>query len=146
MDKPATQVLCGTWGRVWFDGTEVGNVTNITASITNNYEDVPVGSDVDRKLVSQTGEGTLTFNQTDNLTSKLAKAYQGGKDPRFVIETNLKDPSALNAQQEGYTINNISLDSVPFLGMEKGALISKEISFRFTPSDLVVNDEIFPEE
>lgn len=143
---PARQALAGTFGRVWLDGVEIGIVTNIQATVNNTYEDVPVGTDIDRKLMSQTGEGSLTFNQVNNITSATFKKYQGGKDPRFVIEANLKDPNAINGQQEGYTINNVSFDSIPLINWENGALISKEMPFRFTPSDVIVNDEIFDEE
>ena len=143
---PARQALSGTFGRVWLDGVEVGILSKIEASVTNNYEDVPYGTDIDRKLISQTGEGSLTIMQVNNITSDVFKKYQGGKDPRFVIEANLKDPSAINEQQEAFTINNVSFDSVPLIGWEHGTIINKELPFRFTPSDVIVNDEIFDEE
>lgn len=142
----ARQAVKGTFGRVWIDGVEVGILSSVSATITNNYEDLQVGSDVDHTLVSQTGEGTLTFKQVNNLSTTIAERYRGGQDPRFVIEANLKDPSALNSQQEGYTINNVSFDSIPLINWETGAVISKELPFRFTPSDVQINDQIFDEE
>ena len=47
----AKQALSGSFGRVWLDGVEVGILSSISATITNNYEDVQVGSDVDRRLI-----------------------------------------------------------------------------------------------
>lgn len=142
----ARQALRGTFGRVWVDGEEVGILTKIEATITNNYEDIQVGSDVDHTLVSQTGEGSLTFKQVNNLSTGIFERYKGGKDPRFVVEANLKDPAAINGQQEGYTLNNVSFDSVPLINWEQGTVIEKELPFRFTPSDVQVNDQIFDEE
>lgn len=146
MPKKAGQALRGTWGRVWIDGEEVGILVSITATITNNYEDIQVGPDVDRSMVSQTGEGSVVFKQVNNLSTSIAERYLGGKDPRFVIEANLKDPAAINGQQEGYTINNVSFDSVPLINWENGTVIQKELPFRFTVSDLQINDQIFDEE
>lgn len=146
MTKTARQVLSGNSGRVWIDGEEVAIVASISATITNNYEDVQVGTDVDRRLVSQTGEGTITFKQVTSITSDIANKYKGGKDPRFVVEANLKDAAAINGQQEGYTINNVSFDSVPLINWEVGSLIEKELPFRFTPSDMQINSQIFDEE
>lgn len=140
------QALNGSYGRVWLDGVEVGILASISATITNNYEDVQVGTDVDRRLISQSGEGTLTVKQVNNISSDLASRYKGGKDPRFVIEANLADPSAINSQQEGYTLNNVSFDSVPLINWEVGTVIQKEMPFKFTPSDMQINDQIFDEE
>lgn len=142
----ARQTLKGTFGRVWLDGVEVGILSSVSATVTNNYEDVQVGSDVDRTLVSQTGEGTLTVKQVNNIATSIFERYKGGKDPRFVIEANLKDPSALNEQQEGYTLNNVSFDSIPLISWEVGSVIQKELPFKFTPSDVQVNDQIFDED
>lgn len=142
----ARQALKGTFGRIWLDGVEVGILSNVNATITNNYEDVQIGVDVDRTLVSQTGEGTLTVKQVNNIATSIFERYKGGRDPRFVIEANLKDPSALNEQQEGYTLNNVSFDSIPLISWEVGSVIQKELPFKFTPSDVQVNDQIFDED
>ena len=59
----AKDVLTGSFARVFFKGNEIATFTNITMTITPNYEDVQIGLDVDRTLVSWTGEGSLTPEQ-----------------------------------------------------------------------------------
>ncbi|MBQ8981619.1 MAG: hypothetical protein IJ077_08435 [Eubacterium sp.] len=141
------QPLVGTWGRVWLDGTEVAKIQSITADVTNNYENYYEGADVQRVKVSQQGSGTLTLQEVYNTAAYLLDKYLAkGEEPHFVIETNLSDPSAYNKQQEAYTINHVSFDSIPFLNLEKGAVVSRELNFAFPPSKVQKNAEVFPED
>lgn len=141
------QPLVGTWGRVWLDGEEVAKIQSITADVTNNYEDYYEGADVQRVKVSQQGTGTMTLQEVYNIAASLLSKYlEKGEEPHFVIETNLSDPSAYNKQQEAYTINHVSFDSIPFLNLSKGAVVTRELSFAFPPSKVQKNSEIFPEE
>lgn len=141
------QPLVGTWGRVWLDGTEVAKLQSITANVTNNFENYYEGADVQRVKVSQQGSGTLTLQEVYNVAAHLLEKYLAkGEEPHFVIETNLSDPSAYNKQQEAYTINQVSFDSIPFLNIAKGAVVTRELNFAFPPSKVQKNAEVFPED
>lgn len=138
--------LVGTWGRVWLDGEEIAKVSSIEATIQNNFEDYYEGADLKRVKVSHQGTGTLTIKEVTSTCAGLLQKYiTKGEEPHFVIETNLKDPGALNSQQEGYTINEVSFDEVPFLNFTKGEIIEKELPFAFPPSKVQVNDQVFAE-
>lgn len=139
--------LVGTWGRVWLDGKEFAKVSSITAELTNNYQDYYQGQDVRRVKVSQSGTGSLTIQSVVSDCADLLKKYKDrGEEPHFTIETNLNDPGALNQQQEGYTLNEVSFDSVPFLGFEKGNVVTKDLSFAFPGSKVQVNAQVFDED
>lgn len=136
------QTLSGSEGSVFLDGSEIAKVTSVEATITFNYEDVYNGSDVDRKKVSQTGTGTISFQQTSSISANLLKKYMGGKEPRFVIEASLEDKDAISDQIESFTLNNVSFDSLPIINWQKGSVVTKELPFRFTPTDMQTNSMI----
>ena len=119
--------LVGTWGKVWLDGEEVAKFSS-------------------RTKVSHQGTGTATIQEVYSTCASILQKYLAkGEEPHFVIETNLKDPGAANGQQEGYTINEVSFDEVPFLAMTKGEIIEKDLNFAFPPSKVQVNDQVFNE-
>lgn len=138
--------LVGTWGKVWLDGEDVAKFSSITASVQNNYAEYYEGLDLKRTKVSHQGTGTATIQEVYSTCASILQKYLAkGEEPHFVIETNLKDPGAANGQQEGYTINEVSFDEVPFLAMTKGEIIEKDLNFAFPPSKVQVNDQVFNE-
>lgn len=139
--------LVGTWGKVWLDGKPVAKLSSISATIQNNFSDYYEGADLKRVKTSHQGTGTMTIQEVYSLGASLLQKYIAkGAEPHFVIETNLKDPGAYNEQQEGYTINEVSFDEVPFLNISKGEIISKDLPFAFPPSKVQINDQIFSED
>ena len=142
MVQQATQTLNGSQGIVFLDGEEVGVVTQIEATVTFNYEDIFVGKDKDRKLVSQEGSGTLSFQPTRSTSAKIAQKYSQGKEPRFVIEAELSDPSAIDGGVESRTLNNVSFDSAQIMNWSVGAVVTNDLPFKFTPSDVQYTSDI----
>ena len=71
MANTAKQVLTGTNGKLFIDGEEIGTWQSVSLTITINYEDVIIGSDVDRKEVSRTGEGSISRQMTNSLDARL---------------------------------------------------------------------------
>ena len=130
----AQQVLSGTNGKVFIDGEEIGTWQSVSLTITINYEDVIIGSDVDRKEVSRTGEGTISRHVTNSLDAKLYNKLKGKKDLRFEIEAEVTSDATGDSQI--ITVPGVSFDAFNLLNMEKGALASSDMSFRFPASKL----------
>lgn len=130
----AKQVLSGTNGKLFIDGEEIGTWQSVSLTITINYEDVIIGSDVDRKEVSRTGEGSISRQITNSLDAKLYNKLKNQKDLRFEIETEITSDATGDSQI--ITVTGVSFDAFNLLNMEKGALASSDMSFRFPASKL----------
>lgn len=62
---------------------------SLEANITMNYEDVNIGSDVDRKFVSRQGDGNLKYQATNSMTVEMFNRIKANPDVRFTIEGEL---------------------------------------------------------
>lgn len=135
------RTLSGTWAEVWWNGLKIMEVSKITAKVTVNREDVQFGMDIDTKITGWKGEGTISlikvFTKFEDVRQEIAR----GRDPRGTIITKLKDPDATGGQTERYQIGNVALSEFG-LEYEKGSVVKQEVPFSFTPSDMVLLDEI----
>lgn len=87
------------------------------------------------------GKGTLTLVKAFTRFEDVRRDISKGKDPRGTIITKLKDPDATGGQTERYQIGNVAFSEFG-LEWEKGAVVKQEYPFAFTPSDMVLLDEI----
>lgn len=134
MANTAKQVLTGTNGKLFIDGEEIGTWQSVSLTITINYEDVIIGSDVDRKEVSRTGEGSISRQMTNSLDARLYNKLKNQKDLRFEIETEIT--SDATGESQIITVPGVSFDAFNLLNMEKGSLATSEMSFRFPASKI----------
>lgn len=128
----AQSVLVGTDAKVFLDGEEWGTFTELTTTITYNYDDVYIGRDVDRQATSRQGEGTLNGQSTNSMTIEMYNKLLANPNARFTIETELTKLST--GETEAGTIGGVTFDSLPLQNMSKGELVTKELSFRWMPS------------
>lgn len=135
------RTLSGTWAEIWYNGIKILEANKISAKVTVSREDVQLGMDTDTKITGQKGEGTLSmikaFTRFEDVRQEIAR----GKDPRGTIIAKLKDPDATGGQTERYQIGNVALSEFGF-EYEKGAVVKQEVPFSFTPSDMIILDEI----
>ena len=131
-ETTAEGVLSGTNAKVFFEGEEIGTWTECTVNITYNYEDVYIGPDIDRQVTGRQGEGTLNMQTTNSMTLKTYQKLLANPHARFTIETELTKLST--GETESGTIGGITFDSLPLQNLSKGALVTKELSFRWMPS------------
>ena len=85
MAAQAQDVLTGTDVVVWLEGEEIGVWTSLEANITMNYEDVNIGSDVDRKFVSMQGDGNLKYQATNSMTVEMFNRIKANPDVKFTM-------------------------------------------------------------
>ena len=100
-----------------------------------------LGIDVDTKVTGLKGEGTLAvkkvYTRFDDVRSEIVK----GRDPRGSIIAKLKDPDAVGKQTERYQIGNVALGEFAKT-WEMGAVVKEEYPFTFTPTDMIMLDQI----
>ncbi len=135
------RTLTGTWAELYYNGFKIAEMTKITTKVTVNREDVQFGIDIDTKITGVKGEGTISltkaFTRFDDVRQEITK----GRDPRGTIITKLKDPDATGGQTERYQIGNVALSEFGF-EYEKGSVVKGDYPFSFTPSDMILLDEI----
>lgn len=137
--------ISGTWGQFWWDGELMMEIEQFEAKVNPNREDVAIGMSVDSKLISLAGEGTYRLKKMFTRgKKKVLDAWKKGEDPRFTFIAKIQDPDTLNKQAERVSINNVWLNELPLLLFEKGALLTEEFSFGFTPEDADYIDVINP--
>ena len=140
-DIKGNKTLSGTWAEVWYNGFKIAELNKIETKVTVNREDVQMGIDVDTKITGQKGEGTLSVNKVYTRFDDVRQAISKGKDPRGTITTKLQDPDAVGGQTERYQISNVALSEFTKT-WETGAVVKEEIPFTFTPSDMILLDQI----
>ena len=132
MAAQAQDVLTGTDVVVWLEGEEIGVWASLEANITMNYEDVNIGSDVDRKFVS--------MQATNSMTVEMFNRIKANPDVRFTIEGELTRRST--GEKEAYSIPGVTFDTIPLATWSKNELVEKDMAFRFPPSQVVVTSII----
>ena len=140
-DIKGNKTLSGTWAEVWYNGFKIAELNKIETKVTVNREDVQMGIDVDTKITGQKGEGTLSVNKVYTRFDDVRQAISKGKDPSGTITTKLQDPDAVGGQTERYQISNVALSEFTKT-WETGAVVKEEIPFTFTPSDMILLDQI----
>lgn len=140
MTAQAKDVLTGTDVTVWLDGEEVGVWASLEANVTMNYDDVNIGQDVDRKFLSFQGDGSLNYQAANSMTVEMFNKIKNNPDVRFTIEGELTRRST--GEKEAYSIPGVTFDSIPLATWSKNEIVSKEMSFRFPPSQIVTTSTI----
>ena len=128
----AQNVLVGTDAKVFLNGEEWGTFTECTLTITYDYDDVYIGRDKDRQATGRQGDGTLNGQATNSMTIEMYNTLLANPNARFTIETELT--KLATGETEAGTIGGVTFDSLPLQNLVKGELVTKELSFRWMPS------------
>jgi hypothetical protein len=131
-DVNAQNVLVGTDAKVFLNGQEWGTFTELTLTITYDYDDVYIGRDKDRQTTGRQGDGTLNGQATNSMTIEMYNTLLANPNARFTIETELT--KLATGETEAGTIGGVTFDSLPLQNLVKGELVTKELSFRWMPS------------
>ena len=127
----------GNFGRVWVNGDLLFEINSFECKVTADREDVIIGQSKDSKIVSLTGEGTITIKKVFNRGfSTYMENLKAGHDVRFTIVAALSDPDMINAQKERISIENVWFSELDIMHFTKGEVVETEIPFGFTPEDL----------
>ena len=128
----------GNYGRVWLDGALLFEIVSFEAKITLDREDVIIGNSKDSKVVSMTGEGTITIKKVFNRGFQdYLEKQKAGQDARFTIIADLADPDMLNQGREKIKLENVWINELDIMHFTKGEVVETEIPFAWTPEDTV---------
>lgn len=138
----ANRTLSGSFAEVWVDGAKIAELSELTLTVKLQREEVQLGMDVDSKITGYAGEGTMVLKQVYTRFYEVLEQAKSGVDKRCTITTALKDPDALDAMEERYSVSNVAFDQLPFINYKMGQVNEQKMEFRFRPSDLVCMDAI----
>lgn len=130
----APNIISGTHGKAWWDGSVIYEIIKSEINIETNRETILFSGDMteDSKLMSVKGTYTITLRKVFSRGRKYAEAFMQGKDPRFELISQLADPDAYGGGYEKVQILNCWLDKVPLTGGENGKIVEEEYSGGFT--------------
>lgn len=141
-DINGARVVNGSFGRLWVDNKEIMEVTEITANITADREEVQFGLGKDSKMVSLSGEGSFSVKKVYSRAGEVLKDWVKGKDKRVKLTFQIADPDTENEQIERWTIKEIWFTSLQIAGFTKGAVVGEEFPFGFNPTNVDIEEEI----
>lgn len=127
----------GNWGRLWIDGDLIFEISSFELKVIADREDVIIGQSVDKKIVSLTGEGTITIKKVFNRGfNNMLEEWKAGHDPRVTLVGSLKDPDMLHEGEERIEVENVVFNELDIMHFTKGEVVETEIPINFTPEDL----------
>lgn len=141
---PGNRYISGTNGKVWWNGELIAEVKAFQATVSiDRAEIINENGDVDSKMQSKKGEGTLTLSKVYSRGLKaLLSAYGKNEDPRSQFISVLDDPDAYKKQKERVVLNNVWFNEITLANWEKGNVVEQEWPFGFTPGDSEIPETI----
>ena len=137
------KVLSGGSGSLHWDGELIMEVESVNAKIIPNREEIIFGMDVDSKVHSYSGEGSLVVKHVYSRgKKKLLNAIKEGKDFRSTLSIAMADKNAVGGQIERTNLSNVWFNEFSLTGFERGAVSKEEFPFGFTPSDAIIAEAI----
>lgn len=133
----------GSYGRLFWDDELVFEIESYECKVEAQREDVLIGADVDSKITSLKGTGSMRIKSVINRNlQRLLDAWKNGHDPRSIFQAAIDDPDAVDGGREAVTIDNVWFNDLDLLSFEKGKVVEKEYTFGFTPSDATFTETI----
>ena len=129
---PASKVINGRYGTLWFDNQELAEVYAFRAVSKVNKETITrTGTLINgSKVTSIDNTGTLTMHKVDSfLLEKLGDELNAGKWPTFTLVSKLADPESNG--EEKITLYNVSFDDLTLADWDAGATGKIEAAFTF---------------
>nr|WP_303244375.1 phage tail tube protein [uncultured Cellulosilyticum sp.] len=139
MDKyTAQQVINGTWGELWIDGTYMAEVTGFEAKVTLEKSDVNMTRKLAKaqKVTGYSCSGTVTMNKVSSyFIKKLNDDMKAGRQTSCTIISKLEDPDSLGAER--VVIKDAVFDELTLANWKAKELGEESIPFTFSDWDLL---------
>lgn len=139
MDKyTAQQVINGTWGELWIDGTYMAEVTGFEAKVSLEKSDVNMTRKLAKaqKVTGFSCAGSITMNKVSSFfIKKLNDDMKAGKQTSCTIISKLEDPDSLGAER--VVIKDAVFDELTLANWKAKELGEESIPFTFSDWDLL---------
>lgn len=128
-------VINGTFGKVWLDGSLVAECTGLKAVMKMKKEAVVIPGQLeeDTKVTGIQCTGNLKMLKVNSRMAQLiANRLSEGEDVRFKIVSSLTDPCAKNKGFEKVELQNVSFDDLTIMDWEGAKYGTIDAPFTFT--------------
>lgn len=135
----AQQVMNGSKGEIWIDGTYMAQCTACTATVEAKKAAIQIARKMgeSNKIVGYTGKGSLKLNHVSSyFITKLGNDLKNGITTTCTIISNLDDPDAIGAER--VAVKDAVFDNLNLIGWENAK--AGEDTYNFTFSDWEVLD------
>ena len=129
----AKGAINGTWGTLWINDKEIGEVKSFQVKVEFQKEEVKVVGQMatDTKYMGYSGKGSLSLHKVNSrMIKKIANMIKQGKEPRFTVIGKLADPDADGVER--IVVKNVSFDDLTLMDWEVGAIGQSEHPFTAT--------------
>lgn len=139
MDKfRAEQVMNGTWGEIWIDGTYMAEVTAFQAKVALEKTDVNMTRRMAKaqKVTGFSCSGQITMNKVSSyFIKKLSDDMKKGRQTVCTIISKLDDPDALGAER--IVIKDAVFDELTLADWAAKTVGEEQMPFTFSDWDLL---------
>ena len=105
----------GTWGQVWLDGEEIGELVSFQTKDDYNKEDIKMAGKMSsgKKIIGVEGKGSMKFVKVNSrMIKKLGKLPRQGITPSFTVIAKIDDPDGLGSERavfKGVVFDDLTL-------------------------------------
>ena len=134
----AKNAINGTWGSLWINDREIGEVKSFQVKAEFQKEEVKIAGQMatDTKYMGYSVKGSLSLHKVNSRMIRfISDSIKAGKEPRFTLIGKLADPDADGVER--IALNNVSFDDLTLFDFEVGALGQTECPFTFTDYDFL---------
>lgn len=127
------RAILGTWGSLWIDGDEIGEVTEVHAKVESQKIDIKMAKHMTlgHKNAGWNGTGSFKVNKVSSyFITKFAPGIKEGKQVTFTLISKVADPDAFGAER--IALYNCVVDDVNLINWAVGEVGEEEFNFTFT--------------
>lgn len=134
----SSQVINGSFGELWINGTYMAEVTAFQATVTVDKADINIAGQLGKfsKVIGYEGKGTIKVNKVSSFFINLMSSnIQAGIQTTATIISALDDTDALGAER--ISINDAVFDEMSLANWEAKKAGEDSIPFTFTSWSLL---------
>ena len=130
--ESAARVMNGTFGELWEDSVQVGEVSAFQVKLTKNFDTLNICRQMaeDRKLIGVKITGSMTLHKVYSRGSDDIQASLDGHDLRKTLVGKLADPDAFGAER--VAVYGVSYDEQTVMDWTAAKAGSLTIPFQAT--------------
>ena len=129
----AKGAINGTFGTLWINDKEIGEVKSFQVKVELQKEEVKIAGVMatDTKYMGYTVKGSLSLHKINSrMINYISDSIKAGKEPRFTLIGKLADPDADGVER--IVVKNVSFDDLTLMDWEVGSIGQSEHPFTAT--------------
>ena len=134
----AKGAINGTFGTLWINDKEIGEVKSFQVKVEFQKEEVKIAGVMatDTKYMGYTVKGSLSLHKINSrMINYISDSIKAGKEPRFTLIGKLADPESNGTER--IVVKNVSFDDLTLMDFEVNSLGGSEHPFSATDWEIL---------